>query len=129
MGEVQAAAQVRTTLNEPSLRLLVDAVRGVLVISGADSAAQQRYMEHRAALQERTGWQLELAQTTREERVQTEARQALAAIGLRVAKIHLHPDEQRVVVVVQGTCKLPALVATQATFTEQTGWALELEHA
>jgi len=129
MGEAQAMALVRSTLNEPSLRLQVDAVRGLLVLSGASPAVQQRLGEQRPALQERTGWQLELAQTTIEEQIQTEVRLALAAIGLRVAKIHLLPDEQRAVAVVQGTCKLPALVAAQEAFTEQTGWTLALEHA
>jgi Cft2 family RNA processing exonuclease len=129
MREAEVTALVRATLREPSVRLLVDAVRGILVISHTGPAAQQRYGEQREALQERTGWQLELAQATSDERMQTEVRLALASTGLHVTTIRLHPEEQRAVVVVQGTCKLPALVAAQEAFNEQTGWALALEYA
>jgi hypothetical protein len=129
LSEAEATAHVRTTLKEPSLRLLVDAVRGMLVISGAGPTAQHRYVEQREALQERTGWQVELAQTNNEERIHTEVHLALAATGLHVAKISLLPEEQRAVAMVQGTCKLPALVAAQETFNEKTGWTLTLEHA
>lgn len=129
MGEAEATALVRATLGEPSVRLLVDAVRGILVISGVSDPAQHRYVEQRAALQERTGWQLELtqAQATNEERMHTEVRLALATTDLRVAKISLLLEEQRVIAVVKGTCKLPALVAAQEMFREKTGWFLSLD--
>ncbi|HEY6540019.1 MAG TPA: hypothetical protein VIZ18_03740 [Ktedonobacteraceae bacterium] len=129
LGEAEATALVRTTLGEPSLRLLVDAVRGILIISEAGPAVRQRYVEQREALQERTGWQIELVQETNDERMHTEVRLALEGTGLHVANILLLPEEQRAVAHVQGTCKLPALVAAQEAFNEQTGWLLTLEHA
>ncbi len=53
-------------------------------------------------------------------------RAALSSLRLRIAYLESHPRERRVAVVVHGTCKLPQLVASQRTFTQQTGWTLSL---
>src|SRR5579859_2640391 len=88
--------------------------------------ALAQYAAQIAALEQETGWRLEISPTTHQGALEAEARRALPPdLQLRGAPSLFH-EEQQVVATYEGTPDEAMLAAAQEAFLAKTGWKLLL---
>ncbi len=128
----QNAAQtlVRQALGPESglYKIGIDGASGTLTLRfHFPVVALAQYARQIAALEQETGWHVEIYPATHQGALEAEARRVLPPdLHLRGAPSLFH-EEQQVVVAYEGALDQAALAAAQAAFLAKTGWKLALK--
>ncbi len=127
------ASGVARTLfsDEPGLyRVSADQQQGILTLRFAfPDVACQQYASRFRQLAEQTGWQVVTYPEPNQEALKAAAVALLPDGATLVKQPSVYSEERRVLVRYKGAVEEEALRQARATFTERTGWRLELRAA
>jgi hypothetical protein len=120
---------IRQTLGPESglYKVGIDSSAGTLMLRfHFPSVAQVRYAEQIAALEQQTGWRIEVSPVTHQGALEKEARRVLPPeVQLRGAPSLFH-EERQVIATYEGALDEAQLLEAQERFLAQTGWKLLL---
>src|SRR5579885_2306318 len=130
MEQNAAQALIRQTLGPESglYKVGIEVSMGALVLRfHFPAVARVQYAEQIAALEQQTGWKIEIYSGTHQGALDVALRSLLPPEAQMRGAPSLHYDEQQVVANYEGTLDEAAIAKVQEAFLAKTGWKLLLK--